>query len=305
MFCRSPQTLYKLKSSDIDVYFNNIRLLSDQVSIWPQPQELMFGGEKLPLLDDLSSIHEDDDCYPFHTPIDNVAEFASNPANSGKVIKRSFSDCGNHVVHLKNKDATRKLSKLLKDEDRRYSPMACISPSWFVMPFIPELISKGELRTFCIGGVPIYTVLTAPLVQVGENVLDVHPAFHITPLSVLAKNRDDICPSRPTHQLANAPLSLALHEKGDREFYNFVSSTLRSLVEREERRCRRKSGLQTFCRMDVSVYLNKSDEYQFFVNEVGRSHCLSMFGSLSLPATREAYLKLIQTLGVIHCKGGV
>ena len=57
----------------------------------------------------------------------------------------------------------------------------------------------------------------------------------------------------------------------------FVLDILVRVIALEERRMGRMSALRVFCRLDVSIYLEKGGEHKYFVNEITRTHGAGLF----------------------------
>jgi hypothetical protein len=61
-------------------------------------------------------------------------------------------------------------------------------------------------------------------------------------------------------------------------FEYYVLRMLGKIILEEERQMGRMSGLRIFCRLDVSVYLDKAGgKHSFFVSEITRSHGAALF----------------------------
>lgn len=68
--------------------------------------------------------------------------------------------------------------------------------------------------------------------------------------------------------------------EGIKELDEFVVGTVKELLRIEERGNRgmeRMSGLRVFCRVDISVFQVESGEWEYYVNEIDRTHNASLF----------------------------
>jgi hypothetical protein len=69
-----------------------------------------------------------------------------------------------------------------------------------------------------------------------------------------------------------------IHEEGTRVFKEFVTKTYYGLIHCDERILQgRLSDLRIFCRIDVSVFKDSANNYQYFANEVEASHGTALF----------------------------
>ena len=106
--------------------------------------------------------------------------------NKDLVIKRSYSDAGNHVWKRDDQRDPATMRKFMKDTQSMYNHDSLrdwgVNPVWFGLPYIPQLIDKGEIRCFFIGGVLTYMISTRPI----TDELAVKEARQITPLSHLS-----------------------------------------------------------------------------------------------------------------------
>jgi hypothetical protein len=61
-------------------------------------------------------------------------------------------------------------------------------------------------------------------------------------------------------------------------FESYALQMLGKIIVQEENVTKRMSGLRIFCRLDISLYREAStDQHQFFVNEITRSHGTALF----------------------------
>jgi hypothetical protein len=70
-----------------------------------------------------------------------------------------------------------------------------------------------------------------------------------------------------------------LQSSGSEEFKHFVTKTYYALIHKEETILEKSqlSDLRVFCRMDVGVFKDQHQKYQYFVNKVEASHGTSLF----------------------------
>lgn len=76
-----------------------------------------------------------------------------------------------------------------------------------------------------------------------------------------------------TSQLNDSVLPSHIHAQGTQAFKDFVTKSYYGLIHCDELVLEnRLSDLRVFCRIDVSVFMDSTGNYQYFVNEVEASH---------------------------------
>lgn len=61
---------------------------------------------------------------------------------------------------------------------------------------------------------------------------------------------------------------------------HYILNIFGRVIQLEERRTGRMSGMRFFCRMDVSVYRHmETGKHHFFVNEITRTHGAGLFSN--------------------------
>ena len=93
-------------------------------------------------------------------------------------------------------------------------------------------------------------------------------------------------------------------EEEEGGFVRFVEETVKRLVELEERKNGRKSGLRVFCRLDVGVFEDVEKEKEgwevcYIVNKVTRSHGCELFMRCSAGKTESLVEGLVNILGAM------
>jgi hypothetical protein len=78
------------------------------------------------------------------------------------------------------------MQRLMKDTQTMYDHdflhKLGVKPVWFGIPYIPQLIDKGEICCYFIGGILTYMISTQSI----PEALVVHEVQQITPLSHLS-----------------------------------------------------------------------------------------------------------------------
>jgi hypothetical protein len=94
--------------------------------------------------------------------------------------------------------------------------------------------------------------------------------------------------SRKTGASSSLSTTPALHDSalpsyvqllGTKEFEGFLKKSFYGLIHQEEKILPKGqlSDLRAFCRLDVSVWMDRKGAYEYFVNEVEASHGTSLF----------------------------
>jgi hypothetical protein len=84
-------------------------------------------------------------------------------------------------------------------------------------------------------------------------------------------------------------------------FNIYVLQMLSRIIQLEERKMGRMSGLRIFVRLDVSIYLEKkTGKHKYFVNEITRSHGAALFSKWdSKGQLHQLYTHMSKTLQII------
>jgi len=121
--------------------------LSRLLYVWPPVQQVNGIGSKQQLVYHLDIIAVKTSSLRPVTKVLKVGDSLPKDA----VIKRSHSDCGQHV--LMPNESGRDWFNL-----NQYPKVP--GATWFAQAYVPTLRKLGEWRVFIIGGRPIYTVHT-------------------------------------------------------------------------------------------------------------------------------------------------
>jgi hypothetical protein len=146
----------------------NLTELCRNVTVFPSPDQMLLRGSKLYIINQLREIaqriiHTD---YPEVTLINNPMDptLVNRP---GLFIKRSFSDSGKHVLRASNPQDVERIPDMVEDTNTFYNHDSLrkigAQPKWFGIAFIPEMLEKGEIKVYFIGGKLSYMVSTTPL----------------------------------------------------------------------------------------------------------------------------------------------
>lgn len=260
-------------------------------------------GPKLPVLQQLQKIASEvtRTTYPTTTPILDISDPSDIEwlTDTDVIIKRGYSDGSLHVIEVSAEDGKKKLEQLREETDRYYNVPGIMQqglvPQWFSIPFIPEILSKGELRVYYIGGSLSHIMHTLPM---GPGNIRIHRVTFVTPLCHLryvfsvsmsylkltddGSGTDDHVvqdleePSTPN--LCDSTLPSVLQRQGLEEFQDFALKTYYALIEADEQSFTKFSQLRVFCRLDISVHFDaERRRYDFFVNEIAYTHKAVLF----------------------------
>lgn len=125
----------------------NFDILSRHLHAWPPVQQVNGIGSKHRLIRHLEFVASTMSSLRPVTIILNGGDLIPTTA----VLKRSHSDCGEHVIMPGN--SGRNWTYL-----NNYPPIH--GATWFAQAHVPTLRTLGEWRVFIIGGKPIYVVHT-------------------------------------------------------------------------------------------------------------------------------------------------
>jgi hypothetical protein len=156
---RNPEKCYGFTHESHQKYLEGMAILSSTTIIWPHPIETLWGGQKVVRMGKVARISAN-----LGTEVPLIATIAS-PDDLDRldlrnvVIKRTYSECGEHVFYGRNMD--RKALSLTMDmtHERWFAMPAEYQPVWFVQPFMPTIQEKLELRIVCVGRIPLYGVV--------------------------------------------------------------------------------------------------------------------------------------------------
>ena len=291
--------------SKLELTFANVKHLSDQVCVYPQPDQLIFRGRKTYLIRQLREIAAEVTKTPFpkafvlENPLDE--EYVDHES---VVIKREYSECGDHVflpsrIRQKEDDAASSRKEDLKamvSRTKRYYKFPELKnlgvvPQWFMVPYLDTVRDLGELRAYFFAGrlrYVLHTDLTTSLSDEGRAAGMVYLAdiaVGITPLDCLryVENRlsalawaDYGLPSsknpeqyeQKVWKIANSTLPKALQNRGMEEFTSFVTKTFEALVFKDEAALTEWTDYRIFCRLDVAVLPLPGGRYAWYVNEL-------------------------------------
>jgi hypothetical protein len=156
-------------------------------TVYPDWKQLLYRGTKLNTIQNLAEIanHVTHTHYPevvcIHDPSDlNLLK------DRHLVIKRGYSRRANHVWKSTKATDLLEIKTEVKETEKNYNHPYLIEygikPMWFGVPYIPELISKGEMHCFFIGGKLSYIVSTKTV----EGEIEVKSVDRITPLCYIS-----------------------------------------------------------------------------------------------------------------------
>lgn len=167
----------------------SLSILANETYLWPNPWEMVLAGEKLHLVQDL---HEIGMLTGNPTPVTVEIDDPLDARFSQLVIKRSFSDCGRHVIlpktTAKGKKREKAIKTMVKETQQFYGQQEWVRPRFFGVPYMEEYARLGEIRFLTIGGEFIHAVVTTAMRSgraTEPNQFEVREVLTIMPLNML------------------------------------------------------------------------------------------------------------------------
>jgi hypothetical protein len=176
----------------------NLDSLSQHTVLFPDPHQMIARGSKLYTLQTLVELANTATRtgYPEVVIIDDIADL-NMWKNENLVFKRGYSDGGHDVGRGKGKPDMAIPRKRANDTAEHYDHPSLreygVKPTWFAVPFIPELCEKGEIRCFFIGGRLSYLISTTPLHGHEMGDISIREVMEITPLTHLSYVPTHLC----------------------------------------------------------------------------------------------------------------
>jgi hypothetical protein len=183
--------IYGISCADMERLWVGVGVLTQKLTIWPDPRHLMAEGSKLfhikIITESSASMGES---YPRAVQVspskENVLGIVHRDIDG--VLKREFSSQGCHVYTPHTKSAETQLMTALKNERRAYhssNGTTLPKPIWYIQPYIPALLFLGEVRAFIVNGTIFNAIVTSPRNTSDLGGLEVQEAILFTPLSKL------------------------------------------------------------------------------------------------------------------------
>ena len=167
-------------------------ILTQKLTVWPDPRHLLAEGSKLfhikIITESSASMGES---YPRAIKVSPGKQHVLGIVHRDidGVLKREFSSQGHHVYTHHTKSAETQLMTALENERRAYHRSShgkeFPKPIWYIQPYIPALLFLGEVRVFIVNGTIFNTIVTSPRNASDLGHLEVQEAILFTPLSKL------------------------------------------------------------------------------------------------------------------------
>lgn len=93
-------------------------------------------------------------------------------------------------------------------------------------------------------------------------------------------------------------MDLADFDNVDSSLEKYALDILGRVIALEEKKFGRMSALRVFCRLDVSIYLEKNGDHKYFVNEITRTHGAGLFPQWD--SNQKLDLLFIQMSNTLH-----
>jgi len=238
--------------NNLNKFLTNLGGLYRSTLLWPNPSDLLYGGVTSGSLDDLVALSRAAGTkYPeILTEIDLLE---ADPGVGGVVVKRNFSEGTRHVF-----TSMRGVEEMLRETEEVYGmeggwgEEVVVRPRWYATRAVEGLVFLHEMYAFLVGGSLMYSVVMG---EGGPRVID-------------GEGEEE---EEEEEEMAR--------------FVQFVEETVKGLVELEERKNGRRSGLRVFCRLDVGVFEDVKERGEgggrredfYVVNKVTRSHGCGLF----------------------------
>jgi len=171
----------------MEKFWGGMSSLTERITVWPDPRDLLFAGSKL-FLDML--IREAaaflNFSHPMSTPV-KPSRSTIQMIIQGKLaaaLKREYSSHGEHIFTQHTPNALHKFDTCIKNEHDAYnSSTFFFRPLWYLTPYNASLIYLGEIRVFLVNGVLFHSVVTTP--KQDDPELDIVEPHLFNPLSKL------------------------------------------------------------------------------------------------------------------------
>ncbi|KAK7434310.1 hypothetical protein VKT23_020260 [Stygiomarasmius scandens] len=277
------ETFPLLTPSNFPRFWKHLLRLSENKPMWPGPLHVLPSAAKIGLHVLLGKAAAKRRQYPHpHVySLDSMEQATSALRDPGLVVKREYSDCGEHVFVHYSKKREDELRKAWEDTKSIYQGCPLV-PAWFAEPFSTAFAEKGEIRAYLANGLFVGAVYTEPMPK--EDRLFVERVDRFTPLNLLEPGPGFVPSGSITiagnkrRRIFNEDLDKADLDRGEAEFRRFVEETVAGLIEEEEKiKGQKKSSLRVFCRVDVGLILDGNGEYHYYASEVERSLTVGLF----------------------------
>lgn len=169
------------------MYSTLLELAKDHF-MWPDPTEAFIQGMKLPYIEHIANVASrvTKTWYP-------VVGVVSDPTimewHDNIVLKRNFSDTGEHVIHRGTENRVDTIVTKVNETKKNYMDLEVLghrlSPTWFAMPYVSLLCDIGETRVFFFRGIIRYIMFTKQL-NIDPDNWDVDEAKYVTPIELIS-----------------------------------------------------------------------------------------------------------------------
>ena len=182
---RDPSSNYELSAQDVRSLWEGMCSLSEHITIWPHPADLLRHGNKLAYIKHLKEIAQEithtryPDIFLVEDPLSLVGIKSEE-----MILMRNYRSSHEGIIITGDAsfDALLKEDVALSQEQYGYFE-DWIKPQWFSMPHSMEFTAFGELRAFFIGGHLIYVM--SDIEMEGRRLSWVENAILINPLSIV------------------------------------------------------------------------------------------------------------------------
>ncbi|KAI5894454.1 uncharacterized protein SCHCODRAFT_02664994 [Schizophyllum commune H4-8] len=286
---------YRIRNNDdLCRYLAGTENLQKSTVIYPPPDELLYGGDKVVLTANLDAIARD---MATARPLTETRKFTENRLEVVGVYKRGYSSrCDDVVIVRSDADAVMRPENVYKtpirlvrrtaEKEQRMTPSTgfhIIDHDWLVQAYMRSLHDHrfGELRCYVIGGRVKRIVQTSPwkdegLVRSIPSVL--LRSRKLTPICSEVFNKGDVPIAEAWTRYTCASLTHADFREGQRELVEFVEDFVYRLIRLENDKLHRStSSMWLFCRIDVGI-LPGTHTMHYFVNEVERGLATCLWG---------------------------
>jgi hypothetical protein len=153
-------------------------VLEKQKFVWPSMREMLHVGSKIAPLMHLHRIalEMEEPCLSLQVLDEFPVHFSEH-----LFVKRGYSDCSTHAVHLQTTEKQKEFQELWNKTKCLYRQLPqTLQPQWFSMPYVESLQVFGEMRCYMIGGV--FSHINRTIVDPEIGSMEVIAVDEVTPL---------------------------------------------------------------------------------------------------------------------------
>ncbi|KAF9230949.1 hypothetical protein BU15DRAFT_82991 [Melanogaster broomeanus] len=276
----STGSAYQLHGTQRANYEETLSMLMRVVHIWPPVPSVRMAAHKWRTVRIMEMAAYANGWQRPHTDI--LTD--SCEIREGTILKRSHSNCGNHVILPEQVITGSSVSENEAHQQlraqRSWTHLNANTHSgdeqWVSQEYVETLRTLGEWRCFLVGGHIINIVHTFEDEDGNWVGRRAWRFMSLKEIHDLWANRDTV-PVTPGHIVNPEGGDRRVRTQGMGELQRVVDETYRELVRQESNPTGAKSSLAIFCRIDVGLIFDADGNPSYFVNEVERTPTMSMW----------------------------